>query len=88
MAARSLGEGAARSRAAGMGDIPISPGMDVLADQVPPLLSMLLWLCAVEADVTAEDGSGGAPRIAVPQRRGRELKYIPSGAPKVWTVRG
>ena len=85
-AARSLSEGSARARAAGGRDIPTAPAMDALADQVAPLLAMLLWLCAGEADVAAEDGSPGLPHRAAPQRRGRG--YIPSGGPKVWTVRG
>lgn len=58
--------------------------IDTIAVCCTPLVSLLVQLCSGRVEVTNENGEHPAP--AKPEKRGRELKYIPVNAPRIWTV--
>ena len=63
---------------------PMPDGVDgVLADGVAPLLSLLLYLCADEAEIG--DGTRH-PTMPKPKRTNKGWRHFPPDAPSVWDV--
>lgn len=58
----------------------------ILADQLVPLISILLYLCSDEPEIDNERQPGTSPRFPVPKRTKRGVRLFAPDRPTVWIV--